>query len=246
MVNLSSGNRINSAADDAAGLAISEKMEAQTRGVEQGSNNTADMQNLINTAEGGMEGIQNNLHRMRELVLQAGNGTLNQSDRELIRTELNELIDEIEETTERVEFNQISLLNGDADGLHTASSPDGSGTTVSISDMGGLADDLRAAVNSADFLSGNIGESLQAIDAAHAEVGAARAELGAMSNRMDHTINSNSITMLNQMASRSRIADADMARNATDMNRDQVINDMQVLMQRQQQQQEQQRVQVLM
>jgi flagellin len=217
-------------------------METQIRGFEQGIDNTQDMQNLINTAEGALQGISENLNRIRELTIQAANGTNSASDRQLIQTEIDQLVNEIGDVANRAQFNQIDLLNGTTGDLPTASAADGSGPTVSLPDMSQLADDLR----SINVVTGNINDNLDIIDQAQNNVSAARAELGTMSNRMDHTINSNSITMLNQAASKSRIADADMGKETTDSSRDQVINDMQILMQRQQQEQEERKTQVFM
>ena len=110
---LASGFRINSAADDAAGLAISETMRAQIRGLDQASRNAQDGQALINTAEGGMQEIQNMLQRIRELTVQAANDTNDDANRGQIAIEINQLLDEIDAMANRVEFNGMTLLNGD-------------------------------------------------------------------------------------------------------------------------------------
>jgi flagellin len=243
MRNIASGSRINSAADDASGLAVSEKMESQIRGLEQGSNNARDMQNLINTAEGGLNNISDILQRLRELALQAGSGILTDGDRRIIQNEIEQFLDEISQTADRVQFNNISLLNGGANELHTASSPDGSGPTVSIPDIRGLLDDV---INNLNVVTNRTADSLSLIDGAISGVNAVRAELGAMSNRMDHTVNSNSITLLNQMAAKSQAADADFGREAMALHREQILNDMRILMQRQQQDDEQRKTQLIM
>ncbi|MDR1702131.1 MAG: flagellin [Sporomusaceae bacterium] len=111
---LASGLRINQAADDAAGLAIREKMRAQIRGIDQGYANSQDGISLIQTAEGGMGTIQNVLHRMRELSVEAANDTVTDADRELIQTEINELVKSIDQIANDTEFNTLKLLNGGA------------------------------------------------------------------------------------------------------------------------------------
>jgi flagellin len=140
MIRLSTGQRINSAADDAAGLAISERLNAQIRGLDRGTQNVMDMQNLINTAEGGLSTIGDNLLRMRELTLQSMNGILTDSDRQNIQFELDQIIAEIDATAQRTEFNGMRLLDGsfnreDGRGLHTAADAMGRGPMVHIGNM---------------------------------------------------------------------------------------------------------------
>jgi len=113
---LSSGYRINSAADDAAGLAISEKMRAQIRGLDMASKNAQDAQALVNVAEGGLQEITNMIQRIRELTIQSGTDTNHISDRELIQKEVDQLISEIDARASQVEYNKKTLLNGDFDG----------------------------------------------------------------------------------------------------------------------------------
>ena len=109
---LSSGYRINRAADDAAGLAISEKMKAQTRGLRQAVRNAQDGISLIQTAEGALNEVHAILQRMRELVVQAGNGIYESDDLQMIQDEINQLVDEIDEISTRTEFNTKKLLDG--------------------------------------------------------------------------------------------------------------------------------------
>ena len=140
MMRISTGLRINSAADDAAGLAISEQLTAQIRGLDRGTENVMDMQNLVNTAEGGLDTITDNLHRIRELTLQAANGILTDSDRQNIQFEIDQLMTEINDVTQRTEFNTMRLLDGsfsaeDGRGLHTAADARGQGPTVYIGNM---------------------------------------------------------------------------------------------------------------
>ena len=229
-IRLNTMRRVNSAADDAAGLAIMEKMESQIRGLDQGIDNTLDMKNLINTAEGGLSTINDSLQRIRELSIQAANGIYTDEDRALIQTEVNQLIQGIESMASQTEFNNMPLLDGSFTDKNTASYPDGTGATVNIPDMRSLALGLQGY----DVSSGSF--DLSVIDNAMASVNATRSYLGAMSNRADHTVNSNSITMLNQAAAQSRIADLDVARGINDYNRDRILTQAQIYMQRNQMQ----------
>ena len=229
MQRLASGNRVNSAADDAAGAAIIEQLTAQLQGLDQGIANTMDMQALAMTAEGGLDGISDSLNRIRELSVQAANGTNTDLTRSIIQTEITQLADQIQSAVSNTEFNTRSLLDGGAQNLNTASGPDGTGATVSINDMSSLA---QAVANFNVTGSFNIND----IDSAINEVSGQRAELGAMMNRMDFTANANSVASLNMADARSRIADADIAAEMAALNEDRVINEMEILMQQQEQQ----------
>jgi flagellin len=230
MMRVASGKRVNSAADDAAGLAIMENMTSQIRGLDQGERNTRDVQAMINTAEGGLDGISDSLVRIRELSVQALNGTNTESQRDLIRGEINQLADSIQDAVRGVEYNRQTLLDGSVDAANTASSPDGTGATVRINDMSGIARAITSLTDNGSF-------DLAAIDSAIAQVAEERANLGALSNRMDFTASANSISSLNLADARSRIADADIAAERNAVEQDRVVNEIQVLLQRQDQQQ---------
>lgn len=224
MNRLASGFRINSAADDAAGLAIRENMTSQIRGLDQGIRNTADMQSLINTAEGGLDTISDSLNRIRELSVQGLNGTLTDGQRAMINMEISQLADGIEDSTRNVQFNSMNLLDGSVQNANTASSPDGTGAIVNINDMSGIARAITAVA------AGN-GFDLDVIDSAATRVTSERATLGALHNRMDYTMSANSVSSLNLVDARSRIADADMAREAMNLEQDRMLNEVQILLQ---------------
>ncbi len=221
LVKITTGNRINSAADDASGLAIMEKMEAQINGLDQGIDNTYDMQNLIKTADGGLETINDSLIRIRELSVQAANGIYGDGERSIMQQEVNQLLDHIKSVTGSLEFNNKNLLGGGAENLHTASQADGGGMTVNIPDLKNLLSGLEGYDLTKQI-------DIDAIDEALSAVNVVRSELGAAYNRMDHTINSNSVTLLNQMAAKSRIADMDMAKGISDWSKERVLNDLQI------------------
>ncbi|MDR0273519.1 MAG: flagellin [Clostridiales bacterium] len=232
MMRVASGKRVNSAADDAAGLAIAQNMETQIRGLDQGERNTNDMQNMVQTAEGGLDTISDSLNRIRELSVQGlNNGIYNESQRAMIREEIGQLADGIKAAVNGVEFNTQNLLDGTVNNANTASSPDGTGAVFSINDMSSIAQAMTAIAEDGSF-------DLEKIDAAISQVAEERANLGSMSNRMDFTANANSISSLNLVDSRSRIADADMAKEMMAVEQEKILNEAQVMLQRNAQEQE--------
>lgn len=231
MMRVASGFRVNSAADDAAGLAIIENMTAQVRGLDQGIRNTADMQGLIQTAEGGLDTVSDSLQRIRELSVQALNDTNSPGQRAMIQEEISQLTQGIEAAVSGVEFNTLTLLDGSVQDANTAAGPDGTGPIVSINDMSGIAQAITAITEEGRF-------DLSAIDAEAGTVTTERAGLGALHNRMDYTMSANSISSLNLVDSRSRIADADIAQEMMQVEQDRVLNEIQVLLQRQAQEDE--------
>lgn len=240
MTRIATGQRINSARDDAAGLGISQRMEAQIRGLERGTDNVRDMQNLVNTAEGGLATINDSLLRIRELSLQAMNGIMTDADRELIQYEVDQLMDEINSVVDRTEFNTMRLLDGsfsaeDGRGLHVAADPHGRGPTVYI---GNMSAGMIMGPEPFSVIGGN--PDLERIDNAMARVTAQRSYLGAMSNRFDTTIASNQITNLNIAAANSRIRDADIALEVMRMQQAQILEQAQITMQQRRQETERQ------
>ena len=216
---LSSGYRINRAGDDAAGLAISEKMRAQINGLEMASKNAQDGISLIQTAEGGLNETHAILQRMRELAVQASSGTNDASDDLVnIQKEVDALIDEVDRIADSTKFNKISLLDGS---LETS----GSGVTfqigannetyeqveLNVSNMGTSASGLN--IEDVDLSSQADAQSaIGTLDSAIAAVSTARADLGAMQNRLEHTVNNLGVTSENLTAAESRIRDVDMAK----------------------------------
>jgi len=214
---LASGRRINSAADDAAGLAISQNLESIIRGLNQGSENAAGTANLLRVADGGLEGINNSLQRVRELSLQASNGILSDSERSNIQLEVDQLLSHIDRVAGSTQFNTRNLLDGSATDLHTASNPDGSGMSVSISDFSTSA----LGISGFDVSGGAF--DLGRIDRAISQVGEARSVIGASTNRLDFNIQNNQIRAENTAAAYSRIADADMGRESMNFNTNRIL-----------------------
>lgn len=210
---LSSGYRINRASDDAAGLSISEKMRGQIRGLKQASTNAQDGQSLIQTAEGAMNEIHSVLQRMRELVVQAKNDTYLSEDRAKIQAEMQQLESEITRIATQTQFNKMNLLNGSYKskqiqvGANDKQTISISITTMTAKRLG--VDKIHSAVRKAK--GSDIGKQLTKIDEAITAVSEKRSDLGAISNRLDHTIANADNMAENLQSSESKIRDVNMA-----------------------------------
>jgi flagellin len=223
MEQLSTGKRINGAADDAAGLAISSRMQAQIRGLNQGVRNANDAISMIQTAEGSTKEITNMLERMRELAVQAANDTYGTEDRSAIQLEVDQLEAEIDRIATNTEWNGKKIL-GDA--ATTYSYQVGSGSTTSSSvDVSFTA--MAAASLGVDALSldsfANAQSAISSLDAAIQQVDSFRANLGSKINRMTSAADNLANISMNTAASRSRIEDADYAQATTELARTQII-----------------------
>lgn len=211
---LSSGYRINRAADDAAGLSISEKMRGQIRGLKQASTNAQDGQSLIQTAEGAMNEIHSVLQRMRELTVQAKNDTYLQEDREKIKTEVSQLQSEITRIATQTQFNKMNLLTGSfTKKQFQVGANDGQTIGLSISEMTATAlsvDGIASAIGKASS-GAKVGNIIETIDNAITTVSEKRSDLGAISNRLDHTIANADNMAENLQSSESKIRDVNMA-----------------------------------
>jgi flagellin len=205
MERLSSGYRINRAADDAAGLAISERLRAQTRGLGQAQRNAQDAVSLVQTAEGALTEVHSMLQRVRELAVQYKNGSLSTADQTSIQSEVNQLASEVERIGTSSEFNGIKLLNAAATVTFQVGANDGE--TISVATIS-----LGAAIGATAFpLTAGGATDITEIDAAINAVSTQRAQFGAVQNRLEHTLNNLSVYQENLVASESRIRDVDMA-----------------------------------
>jgi flagellin len=213
MERLSSGLRINRAADDAAGLAISQKLTAQIKGVDQAGRNVQDGISLVQTAEGSLNEVHSMLQRVRELAVQYSNGTLSTSDKAAINSEVTQLTDEIERIGTTAQFNNIHLL----DSAQTISFQVGAndGEVISVSTVS-----LGSAVGTIDLTSSTV---LADIDTAIDAVSAQRASFGAVQNRLEHTYNNIQTYEENLSASNSRIVDVDMAAEMVNFTKNQIL-----------------------
>ncbi|MCG4580493.1 flagellin [Clostridium cochlearium] len=225
MERLSSGLRINRAADDAAGLAISEKMRAQIRGLQQASRNTQDGISLIQTAEGALNETHSILQRMRELAVQAANDTNAKEDRDALQQEFTELIKEINRIGNDTEFNTKKLLNGDSGNsskvILQIGANKGQNYLIDIKDM--RAEALNIDENLDISNHENASSAIKILDGAINSVSSQRASLGASQNVLEHRINYLENTAENLIASESRIRDADMAKEMMNLARHSIL-----------------------
>lgn len=228
---LSSGKRINSAADDAAGLAIAEKLQTQSNGYDVGRRNAATSQDMVNVADGGLSSITDSLQRIRELGVQASNTAIyGDSERKMMQQEIDQLKESISDAAKNTSFNTMSLLDGSMGSSHVASGPDGSGMDINMPDA------TLDALGIADFdVTGDF--NLSAIDGALEKVSSARSDMGATSNRLDYTMNFNSYASLNTTASRSRIEDLDFPQAISDMKKNSLLEEYRLMMQKKQEEQ---------
>jgi flagellin len=213
MEKLSSGYRINRAADDAAGLAISEKMRAQIGGLAQAQRNAQDGVSLVQTAEGALTEVHSMLQRVRDLKVQYENGTLDSDDKSAIVAEVKALASEITDISEKTEFNGITLLDGAGGSGGTISFQVGANTDETISvttkDIAGASG--TGAVDGVSDTAGWEAVSLDDIDTAINNISTLRADFGAVQNRLEHRLNNLATYQENLVASESRIRDVDMA-----------------------------------
>ena len=214
MERLSSGYRINRAADDAAGLAISEKLRGQIRGLSQAQRNAQDGVSLVQTAEGSLNEVHSMLQRVRELAVQYSNGTLSTSDKAAITAEAAQLASEIERIGTTTNFNGIKLLDGSASTVSfQVGANDNDQITVTTESLGGKVGSIDVSQTSA----------ISAIDAAIQNVSTLRSTFGAVQNRLEHTLNNISTYQENLTASESRIRDVDMASEMVEFSKDQIL-----------------------
>ncbi|MGE8546971.1 MAG: flagellin [Alcaligenes sp.] len=240
---LSSGLRINSAKDDAAGQAIANRMTAQVRGLTQAARNANDGISIAQTAEGSLNEINNNLQRIRQLAVQATNGTNSKDDLASINDEVKARLEEIDRVAQKTQFNGVNVLNNDQDIKIQVGSNDGD--TISIAGIKATVDDLFTGAKDAagnditgDLPSTSAGildattdpdapvvydDVLAAVDWAIKQVDTKRSDLGAIQNRFESAITNLNNTITNLSASRSRIEDADYAVEVSNMTRAQIL-----------------------
>jgi flagellin len=220
MERLSSGYRINKAADDAAGLAISEKLRSQIGGLGQAQRNAQDAVSLVSTAEGALAEVHSMLQRVRELAVQYNNGTLSTSDKTAIQDEVTQLGNEVSRISSQTKFNGIALLTGSSSISFQVGAGDGETIAVNAVDLYGTGGSQK--VDSAIFtFSGTV--NLSNIDTAIENVSSARSTFGSVQNRIEHTINNLATLEENLQSSESRIRDVDMASEMVNFTKLQIL-----------------------
>ena len=221
---LSTGLRITSAADDAAGLAISERLRAQVRSLDQAKRNANDGISLVQTAEGSLNEVSNILVRMRELAVQANNGTVSDNDRTTLNEEFTSLVNEVNRIAKSTEFNNIKLLDGSSTNLNfqIGFGVTGGTDTIGVSLSPALTTSLgidTLSINS----SGSPSASIAAIDTAINSVSSLRGTLGAAQNRLSSTISNLGVAVENLSAANSRIRDVDVANETAQLTRNSIL-----------------------
>lgn len=211
---LSSGYKINRAADDAAGLSISEKMRSQIRGLNKASSNAQDGVSLVQTAEGALNETHSILQRMNELATQAANGTNTSVDRSAIRAELDQLTSEINRIQSTTQFNTMNLLDGTFSGSTKqmklqVGALSGQSINFSIANMCATKIGLKTVLSVSTFT--KAGSYMKAVQDAIEVVSKQRSAMGAIQNRLEHTIANLDTTSENTQSAESRIRDTDMA-----------------------------------
>ena len=218
---LSSGYRINRAGDDAAGLTISEKMRSQIRGLNRASDNAQDGISLIQVAEGALNEAHSILQRMNELATQAANDTNTSTDRTAIQAEIDQLTSEIDRIQSTTQFNTMNLLDGTFSGKNLQiGSLSGQSIGISIGNMNASS----IGIGSLDVSSfSTAGAAMKAVQSAINLVSTQRSTLGALQNRLEHTINNLDTTSENTQAAESRIRDVDMATEMVEYSKNNIL-----------------------
>ena len=219
MNRLSSGKRINSAKDDAAGLAIATRMDARVRGLSQAIRNANDGISLAQTAEGAMAETSNILVRMRELAVQSANGTASATDRTALQAEVTQLISQIDDIATRTDFNGTTLLTGATANIQTGLAT-GQTVAITIGDLQSAA--LGVAAVDISTVAG-ASAALALADTAINTVASQRANLGAVQNRLEATVNNLTSGVTNLSAAKSRIEDADYSAESTKLASSQIL-----------------------
>jgi flagellin len=226
---LSSGFRINRAADDAAGLVISENLRSQVRGLNQGVRNAQDGVSVVQTAEGALTEVHEMLQRIRELAVQAQNEATYGDDTTgtaltAIQNEVDELATEIGRIGENTKFGELELFDGDFSYNVQVGADDGQVIVVDIDELAEAAGTVTIGATTVDLTDVTAANILANIDTAIGAVSELRGTLGATQNRLEHTIANTSVTVENLQASESRIRDTDMAREMVSFTRHQILS----------------------
>ena len=228
---LSTGSKINNAGDDAAGLSISQNLQAQTRGTSVASTNAQTGVNLLQTAEGDLGVIQSNLQRIRDLTVQAANGTYGTSERNAILSEVQQRINEISRTAQSSSFNSIKLLNGSSTTLTLQIGANFDPTAVSLNTLV-IGSPLKSATATSlgiGSVSSYFANSIKAasfinlVDSAIATISADRSTIGSLQNRLSSAITSLTVRNENLTAAGSQITDTDIAQESANLTRSQIL-----------------------
>jgi len=224
---LSSGSRINHAGDDAAGLAISEGMKAQIRGLGQAERNAQDGISLVQVAEGAMAEVSNLLVRMRELGVQAASDTVGPTERGFLNVEFQQALEEIDRISNSTEYNGVALLNGSASVFEVQIGTRNNPLVDRVKLFDASAADINTVALGINLLSladkSSAQNGLMSLDRALNSVTAVRAEFGAMQNRLQSVVNNIMVSKENLSAANSRVRDADVAEESSELTKNQIL-----------------------
>lgn len=228
---IASGKRINSAADDAAGLTIAEKMNSQETGLRVGSDNAKDGVSLLNIADGALGQITDSLQRIYELGVKASNGLNTGEELGAIQSEVSQLLSDIEGIGKNTEFNTMKILDGSMADINLATKPDGTGQKIrmvssTLADLGIEGFDVTKNFD------------LSKITDAISKVSESRSRMGAQTNALESTIRYNDYAAENTLSSRSKLEDLDMAKAISEKKKQETLNQYQLMMQKRRQQEE--------
>ena len=226
---LSSGFRINRAADDAAGLAISEGLRSQVGGLKVAARNAQDGISVVQTAEGALTEVHSILQRLRDLGVQAANDSNNADARTNIKTEADSLVEELDRIAQSTNFNGKALLNGAGTMSFQVGADGNSNSAIEVdltnANVASISSSLSSGASALDFSTHAAAQSsIETLDAKIGDVSTARAELGAYQNRFEHTIKNINVAVENLSASESRIRDTDMAQEMVSFTRAQILS----------------------
>ena len=229
---LSSGKRINSAKDDASGLAIAKRLQREEIGLNVGAQNAKSGIGVLNVADGALGGVSDYLQRIRELAIKSMNGLASDSDKRIYQNEINQLKDGIQSLAKDTSLNDQSLLDGSMADMNLATNPSGGGMKIKMANSTlealGIAD---LDVTSKDF-------NLDSINKALDMVSSQRSSLGASTNRLEHTYNYNMSSSLSQLSSRSRLEDLDIPKAVSEKQKNALLYEYSIMMQKKRQEQD--------
>lgn len=215
---LSTMKKVNKAADDAAGLAIAEKLLSQVNGYDMANYNASASKNMLGVAEGGLTQIHDNLQRIRELSIQASNGIYTSEQKMAIQYEIDGLKSSIQDAAKGTEYNTMKLLDGSKADMHLALNPDGTGMKIQLANSTLDALGLTDYDVTKDF-------NIEDVDKAIAMISESRGSIGATQNVLDSVIRSNGIASENLTSARSGIMDLDVGKEVSELQKQRILND---------------------
>ena len=215
---IASGKRIQTAADDAAGLAISNKLKRNENGLDVGASNIMDGIGVANIKDGALGTMQDSLQRIRELSIKASNGLYGDSEKQMIQKEVDQMMAGIQYTATANQFNEMKLLDGSMADMDILSNPDGTGMKIQMENMS-----LKALGIDGYNITGEF--DISVIDAAMDKISSARSSTGASTNAMEHAYNYNTGASYNLLSARSRIEDLDIPKAVSDMKKNKLLQD---------------------